>query len=186
MAKDLIAAAIQNSTDVHNPHVRDISVYEYVNQGRRTGSPPCTLGNVNVKLTVAGECWENVHYEEYNVYDFSGWVKNHDGNSMFPLGPNPIAKWAQNGFAYLQFPASHTMDRWTAGKSGSTNIVGPLARLGDTVDFKDLATTVQSVEVGQYLGAVEENNAGFEACGSPGEAANDPKLGFRYLCTPGP
>merc|ERR1719498_2033084 len=72
------------------------------------------------------------------------------------------------------------MDRWTNTPSKSTNVFGPLGRLGDTIDFNLLSTKVQNVEVAKYLGAVEENTDGFEACGSPGEVANKPELGNRY------
>ena len=56
-----------------------------------------------------------------------------------------------------------------------------LGRLGDTINFKDLPSNVQTTNMASLVGALGTRlNDGFEACGSPGEVANDPTLGWKY------
>ena len=56
-----------------------------------------------------------------------------------------------------------------------------LGKLGDTVDFALLPAAVQTFDIASAFGAVGERSGGqVEACGSPGEVANQPELGHRY------
>ena len=88
------------------------------------------------KVTLNGECWENVHWQLYNVYDMSDWVLYHSGNAEAKTNGrrNPIAKWAEDGEPKLVFPAWHGMDRWMSRHT--TICCKGLGRLGDIVDFK--------------------------------------------------
>ena len=56
-----------------------------------------------------------------------------------------------------------------------------LGRRGDVVDFKALPSAVQSVSMALLVGAASEySEDDVQACGSPGEVANDPMLGHKY------
>ena len=57
-----------------------------------------------------------------------------------------------------------------------------LGRWGDTINFKDLPTHLQTAELAALFGATadEPQYDGTEACGSPGEVASDAAYGHRY------
>ena len=107
-----------------------------------------------------------------NVYDFGDWTVNHAGGSA------AITQWAENGQTKLQFPSNHDMGRWQAKSAAYLSMLG---RLGDTVDFLALPSSVQTLEMARQVGAIASSDpSGFEACGSPGEVPNVPALGHRY------
>lgn len=96
--------------------------------------------------------------------------------------PNPIAKWAEQGGVRLAFPSSsHPMSRW-ADLSDSKKNAAWVGRLGDTVDFRSLGVDLQTADMASFAGATAYREAGvdLDACGSPGEASNEPSLGHRY------
>lgn len=60
-----------------------------------------------------------------------------------------------------------------------------VGRFGDTVDFRDLNVDLQTDDMAAFVGAATAGDVlgemvGMDACGSPGEVANDPILGNRY------
>ena len=139
---------------------------------------------LNVTDASSGEvnCWQHVQGDTLNVYDFSYWSLRyiHPGNdiAMDADKPNPINAFAEAGMTRLHFPAWHTMtDYWDEGIDDLTLI----GRLGDTIDFKNMPSDVQTTNIATLVGALgSRSNDGFEACGSPGEVENDPSLGFKY------
>jgi len=154
------------ATSDTNPTFKDLKV------------PACSAP-LGAKLNLNGECWEHCHPDTGSVYDFTYWNLNHDGNDAAAAAskPQPIARFALNGGTELYFPASHTMSRWSDRKRHFTY----LGRLGDTLDFQYLPTEVQTVEMAALHNAIGTRlDSGFEACGSPGEVANDPTLGHRF------
>ena len=72
---------------------------------------------MGAKVTVGDECWEHVHPDMYNVYDFSYWSTGHPGNVAAMKGgrPNPITGRADTAHSSLTFPAHHAMERWKLG-----------------------------------------------------------------------
>ena len=165
-----LQAALSASTDL-NPYVRDIKL-----SGEACTASPESVG---AQVPVAGECFEHVHPDLYSVRDFSRWVARHNGNGAAAAAgrPNPIAKWADQGLPYLSFPGNHALSRWYDNQE-HIPIVG---RYGDTVDFMELRTELQTSALAVQVGArVRPDADAFEACGSPGEARNEPLYGHRY------
>jgi hypothetical protein len=119
-----------------------------------------------------GTCWRNVHPDHLNVYDFTPWTLNHPG------GPARIKQFALNGLTTLMFPASHEMVRWSDNKYD----FGTAGRLGDTISFYDLPSSLRNQQLFDLFGFSTETitytpSNGVIVCGSPFEVANDPFLG---------
>eukprot|EP00966_Prymnesium_polylepis_P217398 5031588-Prymnesium_polylepis.1 len=95
---------------------------------------------------------------------------------MHPGGDTPITRVAEvDGATALAYPPLHGMHRW---RSNAPRHLSLLGRLGDEIDFVQLPSSVQTVEMANHVGALAAGGtAGFEACGSPGEVANEPHLG---------
>lgn len=166
-----IQSALSSSTDA-NPYVRDITL-----TGSGCTDSPATVG---AQIQVGGECFEHVHPNLYDVRDFSYWVLIHDGNPSAAMGgrPNPIAKWADQGLTYIGFPGGptnfHPMSRWQL-----RNVHMPIAgRYGDVLDFTQLSSDLQTVEIANFVGAIGTEAS--ETCGSPDEVANIPTLGHWF------
>eukprot|EP00475_Leptophrys_vorax_P010663 TRINITY_DN1725_c0_g1_i1.p1 TRINITY_DN1725_c0_g1~~TRINITY_DN1725_c0_g1_i1.p1 ORF type:complete len:2015 (+),score=508.39 TRINITY_DN1725_c0_g1_i1:40-6084(+) len=127
-----------------------------------------------IQILVNGTtCWQHVHQDEYNVFDFTLWTLNHPGG-----GP-AITQFALNGSANIQYPATHDMTRWDFERS----TFSLLGTYGKTVDFLTLPTSVQQPAIAQYLNAVQKvtgTSVAVEYCGSPGEVENNPFLGSRF------
>ena len=160
-----MVGALTGSTD-SNPFVRDIDM--------TVSGTECDSGSslVGAQLQVDNAvCWEHVHPDTHNVYDFSLWATQHAG------GSSAISKFAEAGSAELLFPALHDMQRWASKRDGFSR----LGRLGDTVDFAQLPTVVQTVEMAQHVGSTGDHaGVAVETCGSPGEVANVPSMGHHY------
>ncbi len=95
------------------------------------------------------------------------------------ISPNPISKWAEiYKQTYLPFPSTHPMSRF-ADRRGFIPLVG---RYGDTINFQDLSTDLQTEEIATLVGALRPTSAGdsFVACGSYGEVENIADLGYHY------
>ena len=130
-------------------------------------------------------CFTHVHPDTGNVYDFSLWALSgntgHPGNTVeFQLGnPNPITDPSTEGHHSITYPASHPMGRWEE-ISSSFPLLGTI---GQDIDFHSLPSRGQTDETAAYFGTsvdTEEDEI-TERCGSPGEIANDPALGNRFL-----
>ena len=157
-----LANALAASSD-SNQFVRDITVGTASICG---GDEQLAVGAV---VDAASECWEHVHPDLYNVYDFDYWSLFHPGGYAAIMGP------AFEGAVFLTYQASHPMERWMAHVGVDLPLLG---RLGDRVDFADLPSSVQTVEMASWLGALPpDEDTGYQACGSPGEVRNEPSLG---------
>lgn len=158
--RDSILSALTGSEDA-NPNVVDIEV---------TGACSDAIG---ARVTVGNSCWHHVHPDELNVYDASYWPSRHPGGSAF------IFQFAQAGGVALEWPLSHIMDRWKSNRKWFQL----LGRFGDAVDFHLLPSDMQRADIAAIVGAtpIAGDSGVYEACGSPGEVANDPAAGNLYL-----
>ncbi|KAH8095258.1 DUF1800-containing protein [Aureococcus anophagefferens] len=101
----------------------------------------------------------------------------HEASGAYVYAVDGLRSRAAAAPFVLAYPASHAMDRWADNKAGLAYV----GTYGDAVPFTSLPATLQTVAVGEAFGAVATYpDEGFEACGSPGEVANDPALGNRY------
>jgi cullin-associated NEDD8-dissociated protein 1 len=83
------------------------------------------------------------------------------------------------GTTAMHFPGHHIMSRWKS----NTKHLTYLGTLDEVVDFRYLPTSVQTSAFAQLIGAIGTDqavDAANEACGSPGEVANEPWRGHRY------
>ena len=93
---------------------------------------------------------------------------------------NPIIKPAETGAITIRFPSSHPLARFK-DTYDAKDYLPRLGILGETVDFAQLPTTAQPIEMAEHVGAISSDSAGgAEACGSPGEVANEPNLGHIF------
>jgi uncharacterized protein (DUF1800 family) len=200
-----IVKAMQVSKDA-NPIVRDIKV---------TG-PCTTANNgvsiIGANVTYNGDCWTHVHPETLNVVDFTyftvahEWRTNqgHTVGSKLPrrftkdemmLNLEPISLVAtRDKSVIMPFPPSHPMDEWRVSVSHArskdpNNKVNLIGKLGDTIDFNKLHLSFQTADFAKLCGVKMVGGGtydGAEYCGSPGEGANEPKLGHRagFFLTP--
>lgn len=156
-------AAIEGSSE--RGEVLDLQLQGTCADTSDTGVP-----TIAANVTVGGACWEHSHPHQLNVLDFSSWPSNHPG------GDAPINKFAQDGEVALHFPHWHTMGYWQDNQGRFTY----LGRLGDTIDFRHLDSTLQLAAYAELVGAEPVYSEAFEACGSPGEVANAPAEANRY------
>mmetsp|Transcript_102655 Transcript_102655/g.294143 ORF Transcript_102655/g.294143 Transcript_102655/m.294143 type:complete len:2583 (-) Transcript_102655:1307-9055(-) len=177
--KATIIRMIKAAGDASNPYVIDVDVTG--DGGTCTDTNSDTIGAM---VTIGGKCYQNVHPDEYNVYDFSSWTTSHEGNdpdeNFYPISQN----FAMSGTktiaekVHMTFPSSHSMNRWDTGIDYLTYI----GIYGETVNFGELDTSVQSVAMAEYIGADGElGESTYEVCGSPNEVQSDPHMGSRYI-----
>lgn len=69
-----IESAISSASNT-NPYVLDVDVT--ASGDACTDTDGDTIG---AKVTVGNKCYENIHPDEYNVYDFDEWSGRHNGN----------------------------------------------------------------------------------------------------------
>ena len=157
----------------------------------RSKDDECTAASKGVQILVTDNstgtgvvtCWQHVHHNELSVYDFTAWTTLHQGNDEAFNGnrPNPIAKFAMSGSASLTYPSWHMMSRWRGHESKHTYI----GRRNQNVDFADLPRELVNDALGTAIGSgasTGSNQAPLqEFCGSPGEVANEPAEGMRYV-----
>ena len=172
---EAIAGALNTTLD-SNEFVRDIGPLTTCN------STDIILDNIGIQIQVGEDCYTQVHSDHLNVYDFTGWTKNHPG------GEYHIEKWASGddwvseGW-YLDFPFAgnetrkipqHPMNRWYA-KATPPNIVY-VSRLGDDLPYRDLPSSMKTNAIAEYFGALPETvfDGGIVTCGSPGEETSFP------------
>ena len=106
-----------------------------------------------------------------------------------PGGEYNIQKWAQNWNGvpgwYLDFPflgdaargiPEHPISQWY--NRAAPPYVVYVARLGDSIAFRDLPNDLKTDGVAAHFGAVPTSvsEGGIVVCGSIGEVANDPSL----------
>ncbi|GMH79107.1 hypothetical protein TL16_g08033 [Triparma laevis f. inornata] len=171
--KTAIQTAITESTDA-NTDIVDIDVRS-----------SCSGSVVGAKVMVSGHCYEHTHVDEHGVFDFTYWSFVHDGNAVaYKEGrENPIAQFALDGSAKLTFPGWHTAGRWDFGvKDIQRNAIIEVGKLGDVIEFSMLPEALQLDVMAEHFGVTVggASAGGIVACGSPGEVASDPSLGYRY------
>ena len=122
-----------------------------------------------VKLQ-GGVCFENTHADNFQVFDFSDWARDHPG------GPFSIQKFANRDFL-LEFPESHGMASWNQYKASLTN-VGPL---DDRTTLLDLPEALFREEILHAFGGENEllaRRGPTLICGSPYEVSNTKDVSF--------
>ncbi len=152
---------INNSQDP-NPHIKDLVT---PNTAWCNWADESTLKMI---VRVDGECWESVHPNHLNVYDFSEWKDTHPGSKT---NPQSIKQFAENDSHILVYPSSHQMGRW----SGNDQKLPYLGRLGDEVDFKNFPDELRGTRVAEVFGlATPTTDIGKKAvvCGSPNEVGS--------------
>lgn len=174
LTNNTLFSALSASADA-NVYVRDLPLSSL------TGN--CTYLLPGVQIQVGGECFVQVHPNLYDVVDASYWgAIGHPGNedAINNDRPNPIQKWAQQGFTYLPFPGGHPITRFEDNSKFFTRV----GRYGDSLSFRALPVSLQTPEMAARVGASSSGRdtpaVAFQACGSPLETGNDPKLGHRY------
>ena len=132
--------------------------------------------SLGISVDYNGECWRHSHPNELNVYDFTTWAKLHPG------GHAAIGQFAVSNSVNLQFPPGHGVRRWRfQGPSRGSSHINLLGTFGDTVDFAAFPTSLKSEVMATLVGAsFDTADVNAEVCGSPGEVANDPSVGFRF------
>ena len=72
-----------------------------------------------------------MHPHEYNVYDFTRWTIEHDGNKIAAQNgrQNPITQFAIEGKAKFNYPGWHSMSRWKQKSVNSSNMLDDMAIL---------------------------------------------------------
>jgi len=153
-------------TDIHLEWIGDY--------GRTCNS--ANTKTIGMKLKVNGQCYQHIHPDEYNVYDFTYWTlpDTHPGNAIAEsLGhPPPIKKWAQNNLFELVFPSWHPMDRWENNKE----LFDYIGRVGNYYEYYDLPSKLRTSALAEALGVTSASGDAVVVCGSPGEVANDPSF----------
>ena len=130
----------------------------------------CAAGDeqaFDFKVVWEGDCWQNTHPDNYNVYDFTSWVNDHPGNTA---QLNPIKKIAEDGLFSLEYPSSHDLSRWNTWKQ--MEFIG---RYGDTVPLFSLpsgATLFAAIGEAFQQHTLSDERGPSVVCGSPFEVAN--------------
>ncbi len=116
-------------------------------------------------VKVDGECWMNVHPDQFNVYDFTNWAIRHPG------GRQKIEQFAENGSEFLFFPDHHEMQRWYQAKdNGFLQLIG---RYGDKISIQDLPDYLSGGYTESLSSLFHPFTGGQNTlvCGSPGESS---------------
>ena len=160
---------LSESTDP-NEYIRDV----YFPEGMT-----CDVTDTDPKIDIVvdGQCWQRVHEDYLSIYDITYWVNKHPGGNYH------ITKWKDtNEPAFIVFPNAHpdfghSMDRWYNNK----NKFSYIGRYGDSLRIRDLPNALRTRTLLKFYedaSNVDDNNV--LVCGSPGENANEPPLGFVF------
>eukprot|EP00937_MAST-01D_sp_MAST-1D-sp2_P000967 g967.t1 len=162
-----------NDEEKCNARVRDVVLAAGVG---------CTV-TAGDTVHVNGTCWQHVHAQELNVYDFSFFALTAEelqASGSDKIQASALETLVARHVPALDWPANTPMSQWTAILH-SRNHVPLLGRLGDSVDFRHLPSSVQDERMARAVGAESvRGDAGYESCGSPGESGNHPLLGHMY------
>jgi hypothetical protein len=154
---------IEESRDT-NPHVRDVFTPSIGNI-----CDAADVEKLDFQVLVGNQCWQNVHQDHLQVFDFSAWVNAHPG------GAAAIRSFAEvSGTFVLAFPDWHPMSRWHEDGRDFRQSVG---RLGDTVQLRLPAALAKFID-GEVVGSenAQQSPPSGVVCGSPEEVGNDPFL----------
>lgn len=168
------SALLGQSTD-SNPYLRDVFT-----SAAGTICDSSDQHSLDFQVLVDGQCWQNVHQDHLQVFDFSEWVRFHPGGSAallqfteksegFSLSSSPYAVY------HLAFPATHSMSRWHDDGSPYRTRVG---RLGDVVQLLLRQAIVDEIG-GEVVGTTTTQVIPGIVCGSPNEVATEPSLAQR-------
>jgi hypothetical protein len=150
---------LTSSTDVH-PFLKDVL---FPTLGSACHVNDRDTYDMVVKLA-NGECWQNIHPANYQVFDFTTWVANHPG------GPAAIQQFLTQSFTLL-YPDNHEMIRWN--ENSPVHLV-ELGRYMDTIDVQEGSPVADSLATVLLEDDFEGSTL---LCGSPSEVANDLTLG---------
>ena len=170
-----------------NPNIRDVVVSDLM--GGKCSTSKSTIGAM-IQVTKS-TCWENVHPDTLNVYDFSEVSARHCAKKSSISTPN---WYKRNNINALAEAGSHvftfrgTNEQWKAYKKRNTMISNNryvilkyAGRLGDSVQFQDLDTNLQTLPMANALGVKSTGSTvAFDACGSRAEVQNNPLLGYKF------
>jgi hypothetical protein len=140
---------------------------------------------IGAKVTLNGTCYEQVHPQNYDVYDMAYWVGRLNGANAF----HPLTRPAVLGQTELSLLSEGICvgsqphcwpTRWSAGNG--VPLVRRMGVYGEDVDFSSLPTTVQKPWLAEMAGVedISVDPGVSESCGSLGEVANDPVYGHKY------
>lgn len=156
-------ALIEASRDT-NPYVRDVFTPSIGNI-----CDAADVEKLDFQVLVGNQCWQNVHQDHFQVFDFAAWVNAHPG------GAAAIRNFAEvSGTFVLAFPDWHPMSRWHEDGRAFRQSLG---RLGDTVQLRMPAALAKFIG-GKVVGSdnAKKSSPSGVVCGSPEEVGNDPFL----------
>lgn len=129
---------------------------------------------IGMQLLVDGVCYQQIHPDEYSVYDMTYWTlpDTHPGNKIAASlnHSNPIKKWAESDQFELIFPSWHPMDRWENNKK----LFDYVGRFGNSLEYFDLPSKLRTKAIADTLYNTSGSVDTVVVCGSPGEVSNDP------------
>ena len=119
-------------------------------------------------VEVGSDTFQHVHIHEGNVYDFTDWVTSHPG------GATAITKWSNSDYK-LQYPGNHPVERLETQVNNKVLLY--IGKADSEVRYLDLPTSVKTESLALALANASDSHTLSLACPSPGEVANNPKLG---------
>ena len=180
---DLILCRLGDAT---NPNIRDVVVSDMTE-----GKCSTSKSTIGAKIQVTKKtCWENVHPDTLNVYDFSEVSPRHcpQKKSSAPnwYKRNNINALAETGSHVFTFKG--TYEDWKDYKTKAVSIsqmryaiLKYTGRFEDSVQFQDLHPNLQTVSMANALGVKSTvSTVAFDACGSRAEVQNNPLLGNKF------
>ena len=171
-----------------NPIIRDVVVSD-MTEGK------CSTSKNTIGAMIQFDkntCWQHVHPDTLNVYDFSGlslqhcprkttspnWYKRNDINALGEAGSHVYYYTGTSRSRRLG--SSVQVSDWNTFKQSlEHNYVG---RFGDSVLFQNLDTALQTLPMADALGVQSTvSTVAFDACGSRAEVQNDPLKGNMHF-----
>jgi hypothetical protein len=158
---------ITRASSRDNAFVRDVMIHKQCK------------AEAGAQVLVDGVCWQHVHEDEMNVYDFTYWADAHDdpkAAAALKEGSKAVAAFAETGSAEFKWTGS--MPLWYATTRDRRMKIGLLGPFGNNVDFVAIPLDSRVEQIARVVGSEKSGgDASTEVCGSPGEVANDPLLG---------
>ncbi len=157
---------LSSTSDTSNANIRDIF---FPNTGLTCHSADVVPNDPNsflFTINVNGQCFQNTHPDNFQVYDFTPWVSKHPG------GAEKIKAFANvQNTSVLTFPGvQHGMDRWSQGRKYLLS----LGREGDVTTLKKLPPELLREDIAQAFGSNIDSivaQGKVIVCGSPFEVA---------------
>ena len=168
--------------DSPNANIRDVVVSDLDD-----GTCAESKSTIGTKIQVTTDtCWEHVHQDTLNVYDFTGPSVKDCPSKVLDPRRNPFNAAAEGGSHVFQY--TDTAANWKTFKShsrrlGDTHVLTLkyVGRFGDEVAFEDFEPDLQTLPMADALGVKStKSTVAFDACGSRAEVANEPLLGNMF------